>query len=337
MNWTTFGHKKAIQGVYKAYLANRLSHAYLIIGMQNVGKTTFALDIAKLVNCTSENKPCSECQNCKRINANTHTDVSLINIFSDKNSATSGIDELREAFIAKTNRKPFEGVCRVFILQSIDSMRVEQSNILLKTLEEPPEDTIVILLAENMNSVLETIVSRCQLIILDPLQESEVLEYLTTQFSTDDQVMLKNILKLSQGRIGRAIKMINDPKEIDYLNEVMGNFLGIFQFSLIEKFDFSQEIALKLQKNRLQTINEIHLWLACLRDLLLIKSGYEHYNDHEDYVRVSNDLSFDQILNTGKAIEETLSLLALNINPRLTLDNFMLRVHQSINLQSAKV
>ncbi len=176
MNWTTFGHKKAIQGVYKAYLANRLSHAYLIIGNENVGKTTLSLDIAKLVNCTSENKPCSDCQNCKRIDSNSHTDVSLIDIFSEKNSATSGIDELREAFIAKTNRKPFEGSCRVFILQSIDNMRVEQSNILLKTLEEPPEDTIVILLAENINSVLETIRSRCQLIFLDPLQESEVLE-----------------------------------------------------------------------------------------------------------------------------------------------------------------
>ena len=81
MNWTTFGHKKAIQGVYKAYLSDRLSHAYLIIGMQNVGKTTFALDIAKLLNCVSENKPCSECQSCKRIESNNHTDVSVIDIF----------------------------------------------------------------------------------------------------------------------------------------------------------------------------------------------------------------------------------------------------------------
>ena len=327
MNWTTFGHKKAIQGVYKAYLANRLSHAYLIIGNENVGKTTLSLDIAKLVNCTSENKPCSDCQNCKRIDSNSHTDVSLIDIFSEKNSATSGIDELREAFIAKTNRKPFEGSCRVFILQSIDNMRVEQSNILLKTLEEPPEDTIVILLAENINSVLETIRSRCQLIFLDPLQESEVLEYLNTQFSIDDQVMLKSITKLSQGRLGRAIKMINDPREVDYLNEIMVGFLEIFHFSLIEKFDFSQSVALKLQKNRTKTINEINLWLSCLRDLLLIKSGFENDIYSEDYVKLSNDLSFDEIFNTGKAIEETLALLDLNINPRLTLDNFMLRVH----------
>lgn len=327
MNWTTFGHKKAIQGVYKAYLANRLSHAYLIIGNENVGKTTLSLDIAKLVNCTSENKPCSDCQNCKRIDSNSHTDVSLIDIFSEKNSATSGIDELREAFIAKTNRKPFEGSCRVFILQSIDNMRVEQSNILLKTLEEPPEDTIVILLAENINSVLETIRSRCQLIFLDPLQESEVLEYLNTQFSIDDQVMLKNITKLSQGRLGRAIKMINDPREVDNLNEIMVGFLEIFHFSLIEKFDFSQSVALKLQKNRTKTINEINLWLSCLRDLLLIKSGFENDIYSEDYVKLSNDLSFDEIFNTGKAIEETLALLDLNINPRLTLDNFMLRVH----------
>ena len=327
MNWTTVGHKKAIQGVYKAYLANRLSHAYLIIGNENVGKTTLSLDIAKLVNCTSENKPCSDCRNCKRIDSNSHTDVSLIDIFSEKNSATSGIDELREAFIAKTNRKPFEGSCRVFILQSIDNMRVEQSNILLKTLEEPPEDTIVILLAENINSVLETIRSRCQLIFLDPLQESEVLEYLNTQFSIDDQVMLKNITKLSQGRLGRAIKMINDPREVDYLNEIMVGFLEIFHFSLIEKFDFSQSVALKLQKNRTKTINEINLWLSCLRDLLLIKSGFENDIYSEDYVKLSNDLSFDEIFNTGKAIEETLALLDLNINPRLTLDNFMLRVH----------
>ena len=175
MNWTTFGHKKAIQGVYKAYLSDRLSHAYLIIGMQNVGKTTFALDIAKLLNCVSENKPCSECQSCKRIESNNHTDVSVIDIFSDQNSSVSGIDELRDSFISKTNRKPFEGTSRVFILKSIDHMRVEQANILLKTLEEPPEDTKIILLAKNIDTVLETIRSRCQVIYLDPIKESEIV------------------------------------------------------------------------------------------------------------------------------------------------------------------
>ena len=327
MNWTTFGHKKAIQGVYKAYLSDRLSHAYLIIGMQNVGKTTFALDIAKLLNCVSENKPCSECQSCKRIESNNHTDVSVIDIFSDQNSSVSGIDELRDSFISKTNRKPFEGTSRVFILKSIDHMRVEQANIILKTLEEPPEDTKIILLAKNIDTVLETIRSRCQVIYLDPIKESEIVEYLSTFRSASDEKILQNIAKLSQGRIGWAIKMLNDPEEMNYVNQIMLDFLQIFNYSLIEKFDFAQEISIKIQRNRPKTINEINLWLACLRDLLLLKSGYENDQFHEDYIRVSNELSFNQILQTGNVISETLENLNLNINPRLSLDMLMLKVH----------
>ncbi|HIC48353.1 MAG TPA: hypothetical protein EYP00_00575, partial [Dehalococcoidia bacterium] len=144
-NWTTIGHEQILEILGKAVELDRISHSFLITGIESVGKMTVALDIARAANCESFNtklRPCAECSQCRRIQSGYHTDVFTYDLeikdgTNGQLSTTVTMEQLREDFLKQIHRKPFEGKARVFIIGSADLMRSEQSNILLKTLEEP--------------------------------------------------------------------------------------------------------------------------------------------------------------------------------------------------------
>ena len=160
MAWKTIGQLSSIDRISKAASLDRLSHAYLICGMDGIGKVTFARDIAKVANCldmSTSSGPCGSCNQCIRIDSYNHTDVFIYDAKKDldgvgRTSTMVTIDQLREDFLRQVHRKPYEGRTRIFIISSIESMRSEQSNILLKTLEEPPDAVVIILLSTTTSS-----------------------------------------------------------------------------------------------------------------------------------------------------------------------------------------
>ncbi len=141
---------------------NRIFSSYLFIGPDGSGKLAAARNLAKTVNCLSENnKPCEICLSCKKINSQIHPDVFFV---EPKGASSSvGIDQIREA-INRANLKPYEGKSKVFIINNAHSMNVAASNAFLKTLEEPPENTIFVLISRSKELLLPTIVSRCYII-----------------------------------------------------------------------------------------------------------------------------------------------------------------------------
>ena len=210
-NWTTIGHDQILEILGKAVELDRMSHSFVITGIESVGKMTVALDIAKAANCeisNTEQRPCGECSQCQRIQSGYHTDVFIYDLeikdgTSGQLSTTITMEQLREDFLKQIHRKPFEGKTRVFIIASADLMRLEQSNILLKTLEEPPDDTIIILLATGTENLLETIVSRCQLLQLKPASTEKIMEVISdSDFHTE--IERNKIARLAKGRIGWA-------------------------------------------------------------------------------------------------------------------------------------
>jgi len=141
---------------------NRIFSSYLFVGPAGAGKLEAAKKFAKAVNCLSENnKPCEICLSCKKINSQIHPDVFFVEPKGP--SSFIGIDQIREV-IQKANLKPYEGKSKVFIINNAHSMNVQASNAFLKTLEEPPENTIFILISRSKELLLSTIVSRCHII-----------------------------------------------------------------------------------------------------------------------------------------------------------------------------
>jgi len=176
MSWSDIcGCKRQKEFFERVVHSGRVAHAYLFFGPSGVGKTTCALELAKFLNClnpTSDGS-CGQCKNCRLINNLSHPDVSLLSPSGD----SIKIGEIRD-FAKWLNLKSVAGKMKVGIIKEAEKLTEEAANCLLKTLEEPPRDSVVILIASRASSLLPTVVSRCQIIEFSPLSSLEISNYL---------------------------------------------------------------------------------------------------------------------------------------------------------------
>lgn len=168
------GNKAVLELLKKLANGKKVPHAYVFFGPEGIGKKLFALHFAKILNCTGKDiKPCNNCINCKKINKNIHSDIKIIE--TDKKQIK--IDEIRSA-INFANSSAIEGKYKFIIIDDAHKMNQFSANALLKTLEEPISNTIIILIAENDKSLLRTILSRCVKISFAPLSSEDITKIL---------------------------------------------------------------------------------------------------------------------------------------------------------------
>lgn len=335
--WKTIGQLSSIDRISKAASLDRLSHAYLICGMDGIGKVTFARDIAKVANCldmSTSSGPCGSCNQCIRIDSYNHTDVFIYDAKKDldgvgRTSTMVTIDQLREDFLRQVHRKPYEGRTRIFIISSIESMRSEQSNILLKTLEEPPDDVVIILLARDASNLLSTIVSRCQVLNLEPVGELEILEYLA-ECELGSDVPIQEIARLSRGRPEWAYQAAINPEILRILEDKLNQFAGCLTDSLEQRFKLSRDLSAQFFRDRDGVYEFLDTAMTLTRDVLLSSSERTgeivNISQKERIHEFSRMLSTADILNILKLIRITFGNLKKNVTPSLVLDNFMLKL-----------
>ena len=154
------GQDRAVSFLKGSISGGRIAHAYIFYGARGVGKKLSALEFAKAVNCASPGeRPCRLCPSCAKIGSSSHPDVSVITPAAGSQSL--GIDGIR-SLISDISLKPYEARKKIYIIDEADSLTEEASNALLKTLEEPPTDSVIILIAEKLQHILPTIISRSQ-------------------------------------------------------------------------------------------------------------------------------------------------------------------------------
>src|ERR671925_430637 len=153
------GHHRQIQTLRLALAKRRLHHAYLFIGPEGVGKRTLALALAKAIHCSEmADDFCGRCVNCARVQDGNHSDVRFIEPLSGKKEIS--IQQIRE-IEKQLNFRSFSGGKKIAILDPATLLNLSSQNALLKTLEEPPQDSLLILIACNAGALLPTIRSRC--------------------------------------------------------------------------------------------------------------------------------------------------------------------------------
>ena len=342
MAWKTVGQPDSIERISRALDLKRLLHAYLICGMDGVGKLTFALDIAKVANCLaiSENlAPCGSCNQCHRIDSYNHTDVHIYDVRKDSKDGTGSstmvtIEQLREDFLKQVHRKPYEGRTRVFIITAIESMRSEQSNILLKTLEEPPENVMIILLSQDFTNVLTTIVSRCQVLTLEPVSESDIFQYLTSCV-LDTDIPLKELSRLARGRPEWAYQAAMNPDIMENLKTDLNVFVECLAAGLDQRFNLSRNLSSQFLRDRESVYQFFDTALTWTRDVLLFIN--ERFSDiinmsrKDEICQFSKILDLPDVLKVLKLIRITTDNLRKNVTPSLVLDNMMLKL-PAVNL-----
>jgi len=329
--WNTVGHHKAVKFLGNTLQAGKVFHSYLIAGPPHVGKMTLALDLASALNCLGKSKPCGNCHSCIRITDRLHADVQVVGLDSEKQSLEQGgvsikIDHIRN-LKRESSLKPFEGYHRVFILDGIEDMKEEASNSLLKILEEPPGNVVMILLTSNITKVLSTIVSRCQLLELRAVPKRDIVDLLQSTYKCDD-TRSDQIARLSGGRTGWAIDACSHPDILEDIQVQFSSIEAVVDGDMEYRFNYATYLADSYSKNRIIGRDELRIWLVWWRDVLLIKEGAQELISNLsgiDRIRsIASGLSSLQIIRAIRDLQDVTQYLESNVNPRLALQNLML-------------
>lgn len=222
---------KAKQILSEQIKNNKIPHAYIFIGEPGTGKMMTAIEFAKILNCTindytkSNFGPCNHCLSCEHIQNKTFPDLHIINFEkqdeiaekdSEKGKTKLGINLIRY-MQEKVYIKATDGKWKFFIIEPAEKMTQEAFNCLLKTLEEPPDNTIIILIATHKETIPVTICSRVQTVFFQPLKAEEIQKYLQNKhFLPQDTA--ENIAQMADGSIEKAeILMLNTQNEYSTL------------------------------------------------------------------------------------------------------------------------
>jgi len=212
------GNEKNKELLLSAIQKNNVLHSYLFIGEDGIGKSIFAQEFAKMILCKgASNKPCGNCKSCIEFNGDSHPDFTKIEPEDGKSIKIEQVRFLQQ----KIAEKPVTSSKKVYIIENSETMTREAANCLLKTLEEPPNYAILILLTSNESKLLTTIKSRCMKLYFMPIPEEQILSYLKENGL--DTEMTENMIKSSQGSIGKALKISEEKQQYLQLEEIVNN------------------------------------------------------------------------------------------------------------------
>ena len=236
MSWdTVIGHQSALERFQKSVSRNRLASTYLFVGDDGIGKRTFALKLAQAMLCdrnsTEALTACQECSACVQVREKTHPDLLLVSKPENKSILPvelfigKGDKRRREGLVYDIGLKPFCGGYRIAIIDDADYFNTESANCLLKTLEEPPPNSLLILLGTSQQRQLQTIISRSQVVRFDPLTDQQVADVLTNNGlladddSAEPQVSAETLAAAAGGSVGRALQLA-DPEVLEFRQSV---------------------------------------------------------------------------------------------------------------------
>ena len=316
------GHSKSIERLKRAIKTDKVFHSYLFWGNEGIGKKHVAFQFAKVLNClqrgTEKEDACDRCPSCKKIDHRLHPDVLLI----EPEGQTLKVDQVRQMQRDLAYR-PYEGERRVCILAAADRMAPNMSNTLLKTLEEPPLHTVIILLANNPKLLLPTILSRCQPVRFHPLPIPLVSNWLVEQKGLNEEEA-HLLASLSEGSPGKALEIQEEIRQVPR-EELLVSWLGKKSFTF-EKMEHWAE-SLPSQRENLLLILEVAKTL--LRDLIIVKSlRHGPKLIHSDLSPQMETLaavwSISSLLKRMEILHQTTLAIRSNANTTLALEAMML-------------
>ena len=214
------GNQKIKEILKKAIKSNRLSHSYMFIGTEGIGKKLFAKELAQAILCLDEKKQenasfCGECKSCIEFISNNNPDF----IYIEQEEGKVKIDQIRNMQM-RVAEKPIISNNKVYIIDDADLMTNEAQNCLLKTLEEPPEYVTIILIGKNEENFLTTIRSRCTKIYFNKISNDELEKYLAKNNISD---ITEDLLQIADGSIKKALEIKNNGEIYSLLENIMDN------------------------------------------------------------------------------------------------------------------
>jgi len=304
------GHAQPI-GLLKRYLEDsRLSGGYLFTGPEGIGKKLTALILAKAVNCSDgKADSCDTCVSCGKIDRSDHPDVHLV---------ACGDDEIKIESIRQLQKeisfRPYEGRVKVFIIDNAHKLTLDAANCLLRVLEEPPKQSLIILISDKPVLLIRTIVSRCKTVKFSSMPRKSLEEALGASHGLDAG-MSHFLAYFSEGRLGSALSL-KDSGIVQKKNECIDKFI-LSDAGVLERSSKQERQDLKRQLGIIAT------WF---RDMCLLKIGMPHQElinlDRKDeLLRSMSKFTFSEIDDIMQSVTEAVLYLDQNINSKLVMQN----------------
>jgi len=316
------GHERPVKFLKRAIHQDKVSHSYLFLGNEGIGKKWVALQFAKVLNClegvAEKGDACDQCISCKKIDHHLHPDVLII----EPEGQTLKVNQVRQIQRDLAYR-PYEGHRRVCILTAADRMAPNMSNTLLKTLEEPPLHTVIILLATNSRLLLPTIRSRCQPIRFNPLPIPLVSNWLMESKGLQESEA-HLLASLSEGSPGKALEIREEIHQVSRDGLLM-DFVALKSLPFEKKESWAES----LSSDRENLILILEVAKTLLRDLIMMKTLKDRSKlIHSDLLQKMEALATKwnllSLLNRMESLHQTVLAIRSNANITLALEAMML-------------
>lgn len=315
--------KEHLQG---AVMSGMPSHAYIIQGEKGMGKMMVAKAFANGLLCENGGaEPCLECHSCKQFLSDNHPDFKIL--VTEKPNIIK-VDEVREQIVNDVVIKPYNSEYKIYVIPEAQRMNPQAQNALLKTLEEPPEYVIIILLCTSASMLLDTIVSRCVTLDLRPLKDSQVCECLMKKYKKPDY-MANVIAAFARGSIGRALMLAEDEKFGELKDLAMETVSNINRLDMMGITDLIKRI-LALETPVEDFLDYLTLWY---RDVLVYKSTKKDNsllfkNDIRLITETAKNYRYEHIERILKEITGARNRLRVNVNKELTMELVLLAIKE---------
>src|SRR2546426_5683857 len=327
--WHIIGHEHAIDLLRRTLAAQQVRHAYLFTGPDHIGKTLLVHRFAQTLLCTSgpdphvaPQEPCNTCLACRKVLHGNHPDLHSIAKAPDKQFIL--IEQIR-ALQSDSARKTLEGRRNIFIIQGAHEMNVQAANCLLKTLEEPEPDVVLLLTVPDPGLLLPTILSRVQQVSMHLLTSSQIKTALEQRWEVESEEATL-IATLAAGRMGWAVQAVEDEDLLTERKAQLETLTTLPTVGKVQRFEIARRLSLDPEKTR----TVLELWLLWWRDMVLAAHNCIDLTVNVDMrdilARQAMKVGMSEAERMVHAILGTMEALDQNVNTRAALEVLMLDV-----------
>lgn len=318
------GHDKIVEVLRRSLRSGKTPHSYLFEGIPGCGRRKTALTLIQALFCTAlTDDACGVCPSCRKIEGGNHPDIHLVAPLPDKRDIS--VEQLRD-LQHELALRPYEAPRKACIIDPAERMSVSAANSLLKTLEEPPGDALIILLTENAGMLLSTVRSRCQLIRFAPLSPEHVLTLLERNGMEPEAAAL--VAPMSGGSLKRAMELDNEA--LVARREAVLSRVGQLNINRIATvFDAAEE----LSGNRDATLELLDMLLSFYRDAVYLGAGsgeIVNRSARPAIESIATRRSLPRNLELLEHIYETRRSVQRNANPKLALDHLFMTMADDV-------
>ena len=321
------GQEQLKEHLQNAIAMNKVSHAYIINGERSSGKEFVAKIFAMTLQCEKGGtEPCGECHSCKQAMSQNQPDIIFV---SHEKPNSIGVEDIRNQINNDIGIKPYSSPRKIYIMNEGEKMTVQAQNALLKTLEEPPEYAVIMILTTNVDAFLPTILSRCVVLNMKPVADELVKKYLMSELHVPDYKA--NIcVAFARGNIGKA-KLLASSEEFEKVKEE-----AITLVKYINDMETNEIVKAikKISEYKLDVNDYLDILSVWYRDVLLYKATRDvnsliFRDELQQIIRVADRSTYEGIENIVNALEQAKRRLQANVNFDLTMELLLLTIKEN--------